>query len=187
MAGPLCITQLVLLYWVGKILVEVCNRACSQLLDSGEIVTACDDDLQSYLGELVKGEQVLNWKVLLLSLGVCISFPVHYISLGMVYRFFTAWLCSRLSSTLVFSSARSLSSRIPWSTLVFSSARSLCSWIPWSTLVFQVQDHSVHGFHDQHLFFQVQDPNRKKELSCIRHQLWTHKPLQRKTTLLLLT
>jgi hypothetical protein len=33
----------------------------------------------------------------------------------------------------------------------------------------------------------VQDPNRKKELSCIRHQLWTHKPLQRKTTLLLLT
>jgi hypothetical protein len=60
MAGPLCITYLVLLYWVGKILIEVCNWACSQLLDSGEIVTACDDDLQSYLGEPVKGEQVLN-------------------------------------------------------------------------------------------------------------------------------
>jgi hypothetical protein len=61
MAGPLCITHLVLLYWVGKILKEGCHRACSQLLDSGEMATARDDDdLQSYLGELVKGEQLLN-------------------------------------------------------------------------------------------------------------------------------
>jgi hypothetical protein len=62
MAGPLCITHLVLLYWVGKILIEGCHRACSQLLDSGEIVTSCDDDLQSYLKELVKGEQVSKLK-----------------------------------------------------------------------------------------------------------------------------
>jgi hypothetical protein len=60
MAGPLCVTHLVLLHCLGKLLIEGCHRACSQLLDSGEIASARDDDLQSYLGELVKGELVLN-------------------------------------------------------------------------------------------------------------------------------
>ncbi len=152
MAGPLCITYLVLLYWVGKILIEVCNWACSQLLDSGEIVTACDDDLQSYLGEPVKGEQVLNWKVLL-SLGVCISFPVHYISLGMGLQVFYCMVVHTTQfNTCIFKCKITQFTDSMIKTCLFkrkitlfmdsmintclSSARSLGSWIPWSTLVF---------------------------------------------------